>query len=161
MGHCVVGRILVAGHAPGGVVAGRNALDLTLAYYLGRCVLTDPTAYFHIVSKDTGFDPLIEHLRSQHINARRHDDFTTLTFSGPKKPASAPAVKNETLESRVLEHLRKNTNNRPRREKTLKSHLLTFAGKTATETEVLALIEKLCKDGQIEIGEKGAVKYHV
>jgi PIN domain len=64
--------------------SGRSALDLTLAYYLGRCVLADPTACFHIVSKDEGFDPLIEHLRSQHINARRHDDFTTLTFSGAR-----------------------------------------------------------------------------
>jgi hypothetical protein len=75
--------------------SGRDALDLTLAYYLGRCVLADPTAYFHIVSKDKGFEPLVEHLRSQHINARRHDDFSTLTFSGPKKPASVPPVKKD------------------------------------------------------------------
>jgi hypothetical protein len=141
--------------------SGRNALDLTLAYYLGRCVLADPTAYFHIVSGDKDFDPLIEHLHSRHIHARRHDDFSTLTFSGLKKPASAPAVTNETLESRVVEHLRKNPKNRPKREKTLKSHLLTVAGKTATETEVLALIEKLRNDGRIRIDATGAVTYHL
>src|SRR5207244_2512009 len=44
--------------------AGKNALDFTLAYYVGRAVAADPTGYFHIVSKDAGYDPLIEHLRS-------------------------------------------------------------------------------------------------
>ena len=29
---------------------GRNALDFTLAYYVGRAVSSDPTGYFHIVS---------------------------------------------------------------------------------------------------------------
>src|SRR4029077_13040812 len=42
--------------------AGKNALDFTLAYYVGRAVAADPTGFFHIVSKDAGYDPLIEHL---------------------------------------------------------------------------------------------------
>ena len=44
-------------------LTGRNALDFTLAYYVGRAVLSDPTGYFHIISKDTGYDPLVEHLK--------------------------------------------------------------------------------------------------
>jgi hypothetical protein len=71
---------------------GKNALDLTLSYYLGRAVLADPTGYFHVVSRDKGFDPLVEHLRSRHIQAHRHDDFATLTFSGPKKTPSKPML---------------------------------------------------------------------
>src|SRR5882724_12184308 len=47
--------------------AGKNALDFTLAYYVGRAVAADPTGFFHIVSKDAGYDPLIEHLRSKRI----------------------------------------------------------------------------------------------
>jgi hypothetical protein len=35
-------------------------------------------ANFHLTSKDTGYDPLIEHLRSRNIHAQRHNDFTTL-----------------------------------------------------------------------------------
>src|SRR6185369_16053281 len=68
--------------------SGRNALDFTLAYYVGRAVAADPTGLFHIVSKDTGYDPLIEHLRSRHICAQRHDSFATLTFTVPPKPAT-------------------------------------------------------------------------
>ena len=37
--------------------SGSNALDFHIAYYLGNLVISDPTAYFHIISKDTGFDP--------------------------------------------------------------------------------------------------------
>ena len=82
--------------------SGENALDFALAYYVGRAAAADPTGHFHIVSKDTGFDPLIEHLRSRHIDAHRHNDFTALTFSGSAKPPSALP---EDLMPRVLEHL--------------------------------------------------------
>ncbi len=138
--------------------SGRNALDFALAYYVGRAVIADPTGYFHIISKDTGYDPLIEHLRNRQIHVRRHDDFTTLTFSGPPKPPSAPP---EDLFTRVVDHLRKNTTNRPKRKKTLVSHLLAFGGKTATEADVMKLIESLRKAGHLSLGDKDAVTYQV
>ena len=50
---------------------GPNALDFHIAYYIGRLAAADPAAYFHIISKDAGFDPLIEHLRAKKVNARR------------------------------------------------------------------------------------------
>ena len=152
--------------------SGKNALDFTLAYYLGRAVLADPTAYFHIVSKDTGFDPLIEHLRSRHIHARRHDDYTTLTFSASAKsvavpvPVAAPVrppvrVPQDDLQTRALAHLRKNTTNRPKRQKTLVSNLLALAGKTATEADISTLIQKLIKAKYLSLSDKGAVTYHL
>lgn len=68
---------------------GKNALDFALAYYLGRAALADPTGYFHIVSKDGGFDPLIEHLRSRHLHVYRHASCAELTFTWPGKKAAA------------------------------------------------------------------------
>jgi hypothetical protein len=35
-------------------------------------------AYFHIVSKDTGFDPLIQHLKAKKILASRSKDVTEI-----------------------------------------------------------------------------------
>src|SRR6267378_8166531 len=69
---------------------GKNALDFTLAYYVGRAVAADPTGHFYIISKDTGYDPLIAHLRSRQISADRHGSFEVLPFVGPARPA-APA----------------------------------------------------------------------
>jgi len=145
--------------------SGKNALDLTLAYYLGRAVLADPTAYFHIVSKDTHFDPLIEHLRSRHIHVHRHNDFTTLTFgaspkssSSPAKPVAPPA---ENYLPRVLENLRKSATGRPKKEKTLRSRLGSLFGVGTSEEVLTSLIEKLVDGGHIKIGEKGAVTYNL
>lgn len=138
--------------------SGKNALDFALAYYLGRVAQADPGAYFHIVSKDTGFDPLIEHLQLRHIHARRHADYSTLTLSA--QPKASP-VEPSDLRNRVMEHLRKNSNNRPKRKKTLGSLLAAFCGKTSTAAEVDALIEKLQKEGKLKIDDKGAVTYHL
>lgn len=138
--------------------SGKNALDFALAFYLGKAATADPTGYFHIISKDKGFDPLVEHLRSRHLNVRRHDDFSPLTFSAPVKTST---VQTDDLFGRVLEHLRKNKTNRPKRKKTLIHHLLGLAGKSATESAVLDLIEKLQKAGHLEIGNKETVAYHL
>ena len=137
--------------------SGENALDFALAYYVGRAAAADPTGHFHIVSKDTGFDPLIEHLRSRHIHAHRHNDFTALTFAGSAK---SPSVLPEDLMPRVLEHLAKHVNNRPKRKKTLLSHLRAFLGNAVTEADVVGLVEKLCQVGRLSIGDKDAVTYH-
>lgn len=69
--------------------SGPHALDFALAYYVGRAAVTDPTAYFHIISRNQGLDSLVDHLRSRQIRARRHNDFSTLTFSG--KPPASPS----------------------------------------------------------------------
>ena len=145
--------------------SGKNALDLTLAYYVGRAVSADPAACIHIISKDTGFDPLVEHLRSRHIHARRHDSFATLPFSRTAKAATVaskaePAGQEEPL-NRVLERLRKNLTNRPKKKKTLLSHLKSTLGKDATEAEAAKLIETLRQAGHVSIGDKDAVTYHV
>lgn len=141
--------------------SGKNALDFTLAYYVGRAVSANPAAYIHIVSKDTGFDPLIEHLRSRHIYAHRHDSFETLTFGGTAK-ATSVVLKAEPTGfaqplKRVMEHLRKNVANRPKRKTTLLSHIKSQLGKDATDADAANLLEKLRKAGHIIIGERDVV----
>src|SRR5262245_32505198 len=43
--------------------SGCNALDFHIAYYIGRLSTESPGATFYVISKDTGFDPLIKHLK--------------------------------------------------------------------------------------------------
>src|SRR5258706_2872473 len=157
---------------------GKNALDFTIAYYVGRAVAADPTGYFHIISKDGGYDPLIEHLRSRHISARRHESFATLTFAGPAKPATVtlplaasipktqPATKAQpqTLDewaAEVLEHLHKPSATLPRTQKRLVSFLVARRGHKITEVESLNLVEHMRLAGHLTIGEKGAATYHL
>lgn len=146
--------------------SGKNALDFALAYYVGRAVSANPGAYIHIVSRDTGFDPLVEHLRSRHIHAHRHDSFATLTFSGKPREAAilvpkAGAAGQEEPLTRVLERLRKNVTNRPKKKKTLLSHLKSSLGKDSTDAYAATLFEKLRKAGHLSIGDKDLVTYLV
>ncbi|CAM3110456.1 PIN domain-containing protein [Rariglobus hedericola] len=139
--------------------SGKNALDFTLAYYVGRAAITDPEGYFHIISRDAGFDPLIQHLRSRHIRAHRHPDFSSLSFScAPKMAEHVPPPPSDDM-TKVLEHLRKNTTNRPKRKTTLTSHLLGHLGKNSTEAAVGKLIAELIQAGHLSIGDKGTVSY--
>lgn len=50
---------------------GPSALDFHIAYYIGKLSAAHPDAYFHIISKDKGFDPLIKHLRDHKIFCSR------------------------------------------------------------------------------------------
>jgi hypothetical protein len=164
--------------------SGRNALDFILTYYVGRAVAFDPTGRFHIISKDTGFDRLIEHLLSKRIDARRHNSFATIFPAAPAPPIALamgsartarvvaakpkPRLKPRTPSSvlneqtvRVLEHLGKPSATHPRNKKKLVSYLVAYFGHKITEAEALKLIDHLCLAGHIAIGEKDAVSYQL
>ncbi len=73
---------------------GSNALDFHIAFYLGVLAVRDSAAYFHIISKDTGYDPLIQHLRARNIKAHRFEDVHDIPIIKkvlPSPPLSAPA----------------------------------------------------------------------
>lgn len=47
------------------VLNGKNALDFVLACEIGIASEKDPNGYFHILSRDIGFDALIKHLKGK------------------------------------------------------------------------------------------------
>lgn len=51
--------------------SGPNAVDFHISFYIGQIAAADANSYFHIVSKDSGFDPLIAHLKTKRILALR------------------------------------------------------------------------------------------
>ena len=61
---------------------GRNALDFHIAYYLGSLSKQPGYDSFIILSKDTGYDPLIRHINKQGITCRRINSI--LEFSKEK-----------------------------------------------------------------------------
>ena len=73
-------------------------LDFHIAYYIGRLAAEEPSAHFHIISKDAGFDPLIQHLRSKQILSSR---VQTVADIPVVKALSPTAPSNQLLSSRV------------------------------------------------------------
>ena len=51
--------------------SGKNAVDMHIAYYIGRLLEKEPNAVIHIISRDTDFDPLIEYLHAKGSACKR------------------------------------------------------------------------------------------
>ena len=125
---------------------GPNALDFHIAYYIGQLAAADPTAYFHIVSKDSGFDPLIQHLKSKKIFAGRVKDLTDI----PLVKASNTKSPEEKVEI-VLTKLKQLGSSKPRTVKTLSSSIASLFQKQLGEEEVAAIVENLIQQGHLTI----------
>ena len=95
---------------------GPNALDFHVAFYIGQLAAADPNSFFHIISKDTGFDPLIAHLKSKKIYACRSKDIGDMPIVKAANSKS-PAEKLEV----VVANLKQRGSSRPRTVKTLTS----------------------------------------
>jgi hypothetical protein len=127
---------------------GSNALDFHIAFYIGQLAGHDSTAYFHIVSRDTGFDPLIQHLKTKKIFAARSRDVHEIPLvkaSNSKSPPEKIAV--------VVTNLQQRGASKPRTVKTLLSTISAVFQKQLTEPEVDALLTELQHKGYITINE--------
>ncbi len=137
---------------------GKNALDFTLAYHLGHALATDPEGYFHIVSKDHGFDPLVKLLREQKKRVSRVDVFEQLPFLAVNRPPPASIVPSDQLLG-IVAGLRKNAANRPKRRAALVAFLRTHLGAEFAAQDPEALLGNLLSLSRITIDAKGAVDY--
>jgi len=68
--------------------SGKNALDMHIAFHIGRIFETEPDASVHIVSGDTDFDPLIEYLTAKGSSCRRVRSIAELAKYVPRTPAA-------------------------------------------------------------------------
>ena len=125
---------------------GSNALDFHIAYYIGLLAAKEPEAYFHVVSKDTGFDPLIQHLKTKKILACRSRDVTDIPIvkaSNTKSPSEKAAV--------VIADLKRRGASKPRAVKTLTSTISSMFQKQLSEQELISLLDELKAQGLITI----------
>ena len=125
---------------------GRNALDFHIAYYIGQFAAADPSGYFHIFSEDTGYDPLIHHLRTKKIFAGRVkaiSEIPLLKVLTCKTPAERIAV--------ILSKLRQLKTKKPGGVETLISTIVALFQKQLSEKEVSELVQELVKRGYLTI----------
>lgn len=126
--------------------SGPNALDFHIAFYIGQLAVKDPEAYFHIVSRDTGFDPLITHLKTRKLRASRIksiSDIPLLKASGAKSPPDRIGT--------ILNDLRKRGAAKPRTVATLTSTISALFLKQLSPDEVGALLKALQELGHVSV----------
>ena len=127
---------------------GNNALDFHIAFYLGELTVKEPDACFHVVSKDTGFDPLIQHLKSRKISVSRVKTLTDL----PLVEAASRKVGTDRV-SAIIANLTQMGASKPRTLRTLASTINAFFQKTLSEAEVQDIIAELTKKGIVVVNE--------
>jgi hypothetical protein len=133
---------------------GPNALDFHIAYYLGSLSAADPDGFFHVISKDTGFDPLIKHLKSKKILAARSESIEDMPCFRPNSTGVAPANGLDGLVKLAVEDLIKRKAAKPRKVATLRSTVAARIGKNA-EANLDAVLDALVRAGHVGIdGEK-------
>ena len=143
--------IKVIGHGP-------NALDFHIAYYIGQFAASDPTALFHIISNDGGFDPLIEHLKTKKILVRRTQTIPdiTLTKSLNGKSSRADQIK------MIRVNLRQRKTGKPKTVETLGRTIAALFQKRLSGEEVSGLIDELAGKGFVTVaGAKVTYAAHI
>jgi len=132
---------------------GKNALDFHLAFYVGELVAKDPDAYFHVISKDTGFDPLIKHLKARKVRILREKDLAEI----PVLRMSTATSDDEKIAA-IVKNLSARGHSRPRKVKTLANTINSLFTKKLEEEELMSLITELQNKHYIVVTE-GNVSY--
>ncbi|MDM8348083.1 PIN domain-containing protein [Pseudomonas sp. sp1636] len=145
--------------------SGKNALDFHIAFYMGRISASDPESRFVVLSKDTGYDPLLKHMRGCGIPANRSG-----VAAATKAPTATPVVATENQKKSPLqmslaervEHVRQHLNRagkaKPAKLKTLDSAIKSLFQKKLDDSAVTALINELIRQGLV-IENQGSVSY--
>jgi hypothetical protein len=146
--------------------SGTNALDFHVSYYIGRLAAADPDGFYHLISKDTGFDSLIEHLNDQKILAARSESieampsFRAAGGNGQEAPKPAPAEADGlgSLLKVAVEDLVKRKAAKPRKLSTLRNTVQACLGNNAGHAD--AVIAEMLRAGWVSAAADG-VTYHL
>jgi hypothetical protein len=133
--------IKIAGNGP-------NALDFHIAYYLGQLSSDDKDGYYHIVSKDTGFDPLVKHLRSKKIKVNRVNDLAEIPIL-----RISNTTDNDEKISAIVKNLAGRGQSRPRKVKTLSNTINSLFTKKLEENELDQIIKNLKNKKYITVNQ--------
>ena len=129
--------------------SGKNALDFHIAFYLGQLSAQEPAARFVVLSKDTGFDPLIAHLAAKKRHVRRIPDAKSFRPESEKPAAAGTGTRIEKAEK----HLTALGKSRPTRLASLHGTLQDLLGRAAplTEDELRGIVATLQTRGFLQV----------
>jgi hypothetical protein len=144
---------------------GANALDFHIAYYLGVLATADPSGFFHIISRDTGFDSLIKHLKKRKIFSTRVasiEEMPCLQAATNDKGANSDGIelKQKTVSAKTsiekliniaMGDLIKRKASKPRTPKTLLSTIYAKCGKDIPAADIEAVYNGLVKQGYVKV----------
>ncbi|MDR2509774.1 MAG: hypothetical protein LBC77_03920 [Spirochaetaceae bacterium] len=136
----------------------KNALDFFIVYFLGLYTASESAKEYIIYSKDTGYDPLIEYLKTRNHNVRRIVSFKQLKCAA--QISETDKAQNEAHEEAIVkikENLNKvAANKRPKSRKGLGAHLKALL--KIKQEEADKILEEMFI-ARIIYEENGHIKY--
>lgn len=133
--------------------SGKNALDFHIAYFIGRLAAGSPDAGFYVISKDTGFDPLLKYLKTENVPCHRYTSIADIPLVKAADARSAPVNVDA-----VIDDLAKRKASKPRTLRTLRS---TIKARFKLSDEALdVLIDQLKERPEIRLAD-GKVHYEL
>lgn len=130
------------------VGSGSNALDFHIAFTIGQLARDEPDAWFHIISKDKGFDPLIGYLSRQKLHATRQVAIKDIPLLLTKAP---PELGFDEKLHAIVANLKAKKAAKPARQKTLASTIQSIFANSLSDEDVCALIAGLVSKGWIAL----------
>ena len=134
---------------------GKNALDFHIAYYIGELAARDSTAYFHIISRDTGFDTLIKHLKARGIKIQRERDLAEIAVV-----RMSTATSPDDKVAAIVKNLAGRGQSRPRKVKTLSNTINSLFTEKLSEQQLNSIVQDLERRKYITVSN-GNVSYQL
>lgn len=145
---------------------GTNALDFHITYYLGVLAANDPAGFFHIISKDTGFDPLLQHLKTKKVMSLRSASIEEMpcfrqsaaNMAGPNRLSEEnkctrpePSAEIGEMIKIAIEDLARRNGSKPRTPKTLRSTIHAKLGKETPIVHIDTVYNALVEHGYVKV----------
>jgi len=127
---------------------GKNALDFHITFYLGKIYEKDSEGYFHIISKDTGFDILIKHLKEKQALINRYNDISEIPAL---KQSNCETLSIDKKINLIIDYLIKRGNAKPRKLETLSNTINSICARSLNSNQLDAIIKAMAKDKLILI----------
>ena len=122
---------------------GKNALDFHITFYLGKLYEKDPGGYFHIISKDTGFDILIKHLKEKKALINRYNDIGEVPALKQSNCETLPIHEKINL---IIDYLIKRGNAKPRKLETLANTINSICARSLNNNQLDVIIKAMAKE---------------
>lgn len=131
---------------------GKNALDFVLAHHTGLKVAVDPDGFYHVLSRDKGFDALVDHLKGRGILAARAEVFAQIqALLDIRKLTLAERMAQVKTQLAKMNH--RDKDGRPKKRKALGSMVQSVFKKQLSDEDVQTVISGLVQKRWIELVE--------
>jgi hypothetical protein len=134
--------------------SGKNAADFHIAYFLGKLMHEITNSSFLIISKDNGFKPLVNFIKS-HDKIDCSQDNKIPNIMVKESVADKTKSDNYTV---VKGHLSDPKMPKPKKEVPLRNLIISICHKKITEAEADAIIRRLIAEEVIH-SQNGSISY--